>query len=277
MADDTMPPNPIVVDANTPPCVSTTPAHHFMTITAAIGYAPAGATVVVCPGGYLEQITIGKSLTLRGVTNTAANAGAAVIAPPPGGLLVSNTFFAFFSQTAAQLLVQAANVNIVDVAVDGTGAFTGCSSPSLVGIGFDTGSSGTLKRVAVRNQNIPDGSGGYCGTGSGVVDQTAGSVTVQDSSIRGFDALGFASSPVPPLATSIVIKTTPFVSVAKANNTCVIAAAATVQLSNNTITNCGVGMLVGFNSQSSIRGNTVTNVDRGIICGLTCSGGGYFG
>jgi parallel beta-helix repeat protein len=181
------------------------------------------------------------------------------------------------------VLVQATNVNIVDVAVDGTSAFTGCSSPSLVGIGFDTGSSGTLRRVAVRNQNIPTGSGGYCGDGFlpygvGILSQNAGSVTVQDSSVRGFASVGFCCL---ISATSVVIKATTFLPVTEVSySKCVVTSAATIQLSNNTVANCANGIVMDFTAQGTITGNTIiTNVPYGggILCSEGCSGGNISG
>jgi hypothetical protein len=273
---------PIVVDANFrpltgAPCVTPYSAV-YTTIGAAVSAAHSGAIIVVCPGNYAEQITINKSLTLQGVTNAAANKGAVVITVPPSGLSVSNGFYFAnsFQVVAVQVLVQASNVNIIDVAVDGTGAFTGCSSPSLAGVGFDTGSSGTLRRVAVRNQNIPDGSGGYCGTnsnppfGSGIVSQSLGSVTVQDSSVRGFTWSGFENTQQAPI--SIVIKTSVFVPIngAFAQQCVSVAGAFTLQFSNNTVTNCFLGLDLGSNPNITITGNTITNTLVGIACSGFC-------
>jgi hypothetical protein len=79
---------PIVVDANTTPCLTSYSAH-YTTIPAAVNTAPSGATISICAGNYPEQITIGMPLTLKGVTNLSANAGAAVITMPPAANWVS--------------------------------------------------------------------------------------------------------------------------------------------------------------------------------------------
>lgn len=158
-----------VVDANTIPCVDYTP--HYTDIQTAVNNAFLGGTIAVCPGTYAQQITINKSLTLRGVTNKAANTGAAVITPPSTGLLPANGFYpvGLCCQFAVQVFVQAntTNVNFVDIAIDGAGAFPSCvfGVPSIAGIVFDANSSGSLKRVALRNHNVPNGSGGYCSFG----------------------------------------------------------------------------------------------------------------
>ena len=75
--------------------------------------------------------------------------------------------------------------------VDGTNTLSSCDfGPTLVGIMFASGSSGTLKDVAFRNHNISNGSGGYCGAGTPVSANGATSVTITDSSIRNFDSEG---------------------------------------------------------------------------------------
>jgi Periplasmic copper-binding protein (NosD) len=186
--------NPIVVDANATPCIKTTV--HFTSITLAIAAAPPGAIINVCPGKYPEQLKINKSLTLQGVPNPSANAGAAVITVPNAGIpgFVADYTDNSIGLAAAQVLVQAANVNIIDLAVDGTGALPACSSstPSLVGIVYASGSSGTVKRAAIRNQSVHDGSGGYAcfQRGVGIRAVTVSSLTVQDSSVRGFSSAG---------------------------------------------------------------------------------------
>ncbi len=55
---------------------------HFATIQAAVSAVPFGATVLVCPGTYPEQVTITQPLTLKGVTDGVS--GAAIITVPAG-------------------------------------------------------------------------------------------------------------------------------------------------------------------------------------------------
>jgi hypothetical protein len=85
---------PIVVDPNPTPCVATTA--HYATIQSAVSAASSGATIQVCPGTYAEKVTIATPLTLRGVTNTAANTAAAVVTIPSG------TFKSGFTQIDIQ-------------------------------------------------------------------------------------------------------------------------------------------------------------------------------
>lgn len=161
---------PIVVDPNPVPCVATTA--HYTTIQSAVSAAPPGATIQVCPGTYAEKVTIATPLTLRGVTNSAANTAAAVVAIPSG------TFKSGFTQ----IDIKAAGVNLDDIGVDGSNTVSGCTFGTLVGILFDSGSSGSLQQVALRNHNISDGSGGYCNesaaSGIAVSSTSATSVTI---------------------------------------------------------------------------------------------------
>jgi hypothetical protein len=290
--------DPIVVDANQTPCITTDSAHHFTTVQSAVnsGITFSGATIHVCPGTYPEQITINKSLTLTGVTNPNANTGAAVIVPPTSGVTFNGNVFQRLlgrftpAGVAVQVLLQAANVNLNNLAVDGAGAITDCvAGPSLIGVGYGPGSSGSLRRVAVRNQYVPVLTGGYCGFGLGVgVGSLSGNLTVLDSSIRGFSDGGFVSSG------SSVIKTTVFSpSPSSINGTfCVFQEgnplSFTLQLSSNTISNCSSGVTLDHlqpGSTATVSGNTIVNAAVGIhafesfgtleAVGNTIAGGNY--
>jgi hypothetical protein len=303
---------PIVVDGSlvgipdqlAPPCITPYFAA-YSSIQPAINSSttPAGATILVCPANYAEQITINKSLTLQGVTNKVANKGAAVITAPASiapahGLFVNYTDNAIgflHAAAAAQVLVQATDVNIIDIGVDGAGAFTGCSSPSLIGIAYAGGSSGTVKRAAIRNQNIPNGSGGYCGAGAvfgssvgvGIRGGLAGSLavgglTIQDSSVRGFDAWGIW---VETTASSIIQENV-VTGINGAAAECIQSDfySGGGQVSNNTVSSCSRGL--DFSSlagpPTTVSGNTAANVAVGMlvaskganISGNTIAGGG---
>lgn len=265
---------PIVVDVNYsathPTCI--TPSQPYTTIGAAIAVAAPGATIHVCPGTYAEQLTISKSLTIQG----AANMGAVVIVPPSaaaGGLVSTGALSSLggFSK-AAQVLIQATNVTLLNLAVDGTGAFPGgdCTSPGIIGVGFADGSSGTLRHVALRNQNVPDGNGGYCsvnasyGVGGGIL---GGAFTLQDSSIRGFEFGGA----VIQSATQVLIETTTIVSIpGQQAVTCLGVVTQSVQIKNNTAAACQYGIIAltdsGPGPTGSITGNTITGAgSNGIL------------
>src|SRR5215467_693808 len=91
----------------------------YATISQAVVAVPPGSTVWVCPGLYPEQVTIAKSLTLRGAL--VGNTAGATITVPSGGLkqsvLLRNGAAMFF-----QVLVQGAPSDVItirDLAVNG--------------------------------------------------------------------------------------------------------------------------------------------------------------
>ncbi|MBZ5655403.1 MAG: hypothetical protein LAO56_08985 [Acidobacteriia bacterium] len=187
---------PIVVDANATPCIATTA--HYTTIQAAVNAAPSGATVQVCPGVYPEQVSIGTSLTLKGVTKNN-QAGAVIAIPANGG--VQNGGTSTFP-IVAQVDITAQNVTLNNMTIDGTGGIpnSNCSVPILVGVAFEAGSSGHVTHSALLNQavgNGPGGSNGHCGYAIQVFPAAGGLVTIDTSSIRGFGGDGVAAdSPV---------------------------------------------------------------------------------
>jgi parallel beta-helix repeat protein len=259
----------IVVDPNTPPCVPTFSAH-YTTIQAAVNAAASGATIQVCPGTYAEQVTIATALTLKGVNNTAGNTGAAVVTIPTGT----------FSGAFTQINIEAAGVTLLNIGVDGTNTLTSCDfGPSLTGILFAAGSSGTLKEVALRNHYISNGSGGYCGSGIPVTASSATSVTVTDSSVRNFDGEGFYLT----ATSTVTVKTTTVAPINPGAN-CVYANAPTVEVSNNSVADCGVGVYVTSTVQGTVSGNTIqggASGESGVFCfpvctGLTVSGNAIF-
>jgi parallel beta-helix repeat protein len=262
----------IVVDHNPTPCVTATT--HYLTIQSAVSAAPSGATIQICPGNYPEQVTIATPLTLHGVIDTAANTGAPVVTIPGGT----------FTGTFTQILVEASGVTLSDIGVDGTNTLNSCSGspgPSLIGIAFGSGSSGTLKQVALRNQNISNGSGGYCGTGTAVSATTlpgatsAASVTITDSSIRNYDGEG-----VYLVTTSSVTVKTTTVGPLDAGLGCLYANAPTITISDNAMANCEVGVYVTSTVAATVSGNTIigpssaafADASYGVFCFPTCTG-----
>jgi Right handed beta helix region len=147
----------------------------YSTITDAVQGAPAGSTILLCPGVYAEQVVISKSLTLKG--QTVGNSAYPVIMPPAGGLLVNaaglnvNSFFGLGTPLSAQVLIQgSAAVTINDIALDATGYNIPNCDSIVVGI-LVQDASVTLNRVAVKNQLQTDATCAIGGTGSGVLVQ----------------------------------------------------------------------------------------------------------
>jgi len=198
---------------------------HFTTIQAAINASPLGGTVLVCPGTYPEQITIFHPLTLKGVDSAGNNL--VLITMPSGGI-------------GNQVYVQATNVNISDVTIDGSnnGATNCGQGPN--GIQYFL-SSGTINHVAVRNE-IPSGAGLQgCFDGDGIYVATdnfgASNVTIQNSSIHAFQRNGIEAR---ARGTSVTIK----------NNS----------IGGNTVGPAGNGIAVWFGASGNITGNSIINV-----------------
>jgi len=76
----------------------------FKTIQSAVNAAPAGGTVVVCPGTYHEQVVISKPLTLTGKQATIDEKGVtptfSVTLPPPTG---TQTIYAAVVMTSSKI------------------------------------------------------------------------------------------------------------------------------------------------------------------------------
>ena len=258
----------IVVDANATPCVTATT--HYTTIQAAVSAAPSGATIQVCPGNYAEQVTITTPLTLKGLASTTNNTGAAVVTVPS----------TYTGGQFTQIDIKATGVTLLNIGVDGTNTLSSCDfGPTLTGILFDAGSSGSLKEVALRNHYISDGSGGYCDSGTPVLSSTASSVTILDSSIRNFDSLGINLT----ASTSVSVKTTTvapvYVPSPLTSNipNCVYASAPTVTVSSNTTGNCGTGVHIAATVSGTVSGNTIVGYGTfatgyGVICSFSCIG-----
>ncbi len=150
----------------------------YSSISQAVGIVPPGSIVNVCPGTYLEQITIAKPLTLQGVT--IGNVTGAVVGVPSGGLAVN------ISPYAAHILVTSGPVIISNITVDSSHNALG-SGTKLAGIYYAAGSSGIIKDVATRHQTDS-------GTGVGIfADNTNGTdelLTIENCSIHDFDFTG---------------------------------------------------------------------------------------
>lgn len=125
--------------------VGTCKAGSFAKLSAAISAAPAGSTIYVCPGTYAEQLIISKPLTLQGVISS--NTSRAIIAVPAGLQTFSSIVF---SPLAPQVEVTAGPVKLTGLIVDGT-ATSNCPTVHFVGIHYNSGSSGEVNGVEVRN------------------------------------------------------------------------------------------------------------------------------
>ena len=173
----------------------------FPTISAAVSTVPAFTIIEVCPGTYPEQVTITKPLTLHGVTVGTANE--ALITVPPAGLL-PNTISMFGESVAAQVLVEGAGqVNITNIAVDGTGGDMLCNGNIwIAGIFYGSGSTGIVNRVRASGQVD-----GTCGVGIWAENSNSTNewVTIRNSSVYNVDSAGIfvGSGPTPTLTANL--------------------------------------------------------------------------
>ncbi len=244
----------------------------FSTITAAVGSVPSGSTVLVCPNTYSEQFTISTPLTLQGVSS--GNSARVVITIPSGGLAVNVT--SIFGETvAAQVLVTSGPVNIIDITVDGTGNSNGAV---LAGIFYESGASGTVSEVTIRNGILQDEGFGIWAENGNTTNE---SVTIENCSVHDvLYGIYVAGNQTPPTLTATV----------KGNNVAnayyegidaygvggsisgnVIAASrggifdeAPASVLSNTITDAEVGMTVG-NGALMAKSNVVSNSSVGIM------------
>lgn len=230
----------------------------FPSISVAVSSVPAGATILVCPGVYPEQVTILQPLTLQGIDS--ANQDQAIVAVPGTGA-AANTTSIFGENVAAQILVQTPGpVNIANLSVDGTGGDTACADGTwLAGIFYTPGSSGSVSRVKVSGQINGACSAGVWSEGTGASQP----ITVEGSSIHDIDGVGIfvadgGSSPM--LLANI-----------KGNDVAVKTGLIGILLdnvngsaSNNNITNATFG-IADIGAAVSISSNTIDETEAAVL------------
>jgi nitrous oxidase accessory protein NosD len=216
----------ILVDDDKVQCPTAT----FTTIQSAVDAASSGDTIRVCPGTYVEQVTISKSLTIRG------DNGAIVM---PSTLHVNGADLPSGTPVAAVILVSnSAAVNISNLIVDGSNNTIAECSPK--GILFQN-SSGTIEFNAVRHIRLSPSLGG-CQSGEAIEVETAPGLTSMVQ-IQGNSVWDYQKNGITP------------------NQTGTAATIAT-----NTVTGIGPtpgaaqnGVQVAFGATGSITGNAVAD------------------
>jgi len=219
----------LLVDVNMVAC----PTAAYTSIQAAVNGASSGDTIRICPGVYVEQVSIDKSLTLT------AESGAILM---PSSLQANSTSLYDGSPLAVALLVtNTTGVTISGLIVDGTNnAISECPPPDLFGIAFQN-ASGTIAHSTVRNFKLTAAYNG-CQSGTGILVQSGGGlsskVTIETSSIHDFQKNGITADEV---GTSVVI-----------NSNTVTGVGPTTGAAQN-------GIQIGYGATGSITNNTVTN------------------
>ena len=237
---------------------------HFSTIQAAVNASAQGGTVLVCPGTYSEQVSIFHPLTLKGVVSGGSNL--ALITMPPGGV-------------GAQIYVQATNVNISDITLDGSNNGATVCGQGPTGIYYWL-SSGTINHVAVRNEFPTAGPLPDCNTGDGIFVGTdnvgASNVTIENSSIHGFQANGIE---VNGRGASATIKSNSIGGnvVGPTSNGIALWFGGTGTVSNNSIINvlepvafpnqffAGFGIIIQCSQGVTASNNTIGDTQTGVV------------
>ncbi len=171
---------------------------HFATIQLAVNSVPAGSTIDICPGNYPEQVTINKSLTLKGVASASGDQ-TVVILPPASGMVANGASAFSGAPIMAQIAVTAGPFSISNITVDGTGnGISDC--PNFDGI-LITNASGTINHVAARNQvpgTAPSSCGYYANDGIGIyvqaVQNSPSKVTIENSSVHNYNLGGIVGN-----------------------------------------------------------------------------------
>jgi hypothetical protein len=243
---------------------------NFATIQSAVSSVPAGATILICPGTYFEQVTISQPLTLKGATFN--NSNRAIIAVPAGVSVAPNVNSIDGTSFYAQVLVQNVNppgpVNITGITVDGTGASEDCSLPNAVaGIFYAPGTTGTVNEVTARNQQSCSLSAGIWAENAAGATQT---IIIQNSSVRNVDSSDIAVVSNQNPSTLAATVRANFLSMQGTFAAGVWDQGAGAAISSNFVTGGYDGIVASFgpNEQccaGTISANTVADVSNGIV------------
>jgi len=223
----------------------------FETISQAVSSVPSGSTIEVCPGRYPEQIVITQPLTLEGVPNAASDA---VIVVPSGGLSQTVDIPDFGGLIPYQVLVQATGpVNLINLAIDGTGADAG-GQITMAGIIY-LDASGRAANLALRNQQCQLDGFGVLAITTAAAAQT---VSVENSVIRGFDNAGMWTEsdggPMTVNLTSNIING----KAATLTNAFVYSLRATGTVQSNLISGASVPVLINSSQPVRVTENTIS-------------------
>jgi nitrous oxidase accessory protein NosD len=153
----------ILVDDDKAQC----PTAKFTTIQSAVDAANPGDTIRVCAGTYVEQVSISKSLTIRGDNGTIVM---------PAAVKVNGSDIPSGTPVAAVILVtNASPVEINNLIVDGSNNGISECSPDLKGILFQN-ASGAIRHNAVRHIRLSPSLPG-CQSGEAIEVETASGLT----------------------------------------------------------------------------------------------------
>ncbi len=218
----------LVVDDDKVEC----PSAGFAHIQDAIEAASPGDEIHICKGSYVEQVKIGKPLTID------ADNGAILM---PSAMQANTTSLFDAAPIATALLVAGTNgVSISGLTVDGANNGISQCTPDLIGISFQN-ASGALARMTVRNFKLAASLNG-CQSGTGIFVQSGNGgvskVEIDDCTVHDFQKNGITAD---EKGTTTVIR----------RNVVTGIGPATGAVQN--------GIQIGFGAAGSILENVVTN------------------
>jgi len=218
----------LVVDDDKVEC----PSAGFAHIQDAIEAASPGDEIHICKGSYVEQVKIGKPLTID------ADNGAILM---PSAMQANTTSLFDAAPIATALLVAGTTgVSISGLTVDGANNGISQCTPDLIGISFQN-ASGALARMAVRNFKLAASLNG-CQSGTGIFVQSGNGgvskVEIDDCTVHDFQKNGITAD---EKGTTTVIR----------RNVVTGIGPATGAVQN--------GIQIGFGAAGSILENVVTN------------------
>ena len=244
----------------------------YNTISDAVAAVSSGATILVCPGNYPEQVVITQPLTLRGVQSQ--DPVRPVVTVPSGGLTQSVISPANGKTMFFQIMVkdtESGAVNIEGIGVDGTNNLvTGGSW--LEGIYYQN-SSGVLSGVATYDQAASKYGYGILMEGT---TSPAKTFTVNESSVHDFLSEGIRVYGSPEASLTVNIQSNSVISYNSLGSKSVsggidLQGSATGSISGNKVItrpatpgNSSAKIGIAFQSNTIVSGNTVDGWFNGI-------------
>jgi hypothetical protein len=157
----------------------------YSSIQAAVNASASGGTVVVCPGTYDEQVSVGVSkLTIQG----SGNGSSSIIRPTTAS---PNTVTEASGYVDAPIVYAGpglSGITLQNLTVDGSGMESNplfnCTD-DLVGVLYQ-GAAGTMDTLTVVHTNTGSG----CGTGLGIEAIEGSSATIQKTTVADYNKNG---------------------------------------------------------------------------------------
>jgi Right handed beta helix region len=238
---------------------ATCPTAKFTTIQSAVNAASPGATIHICAGTYVEQVSISKPL------NIEADSGTILM---PSAMQANAASLVDSTPLATAILVNgASDVTIEGLIVDGTNSGISECSPILFGVIFQN-ASGTVDRLTVRNFKLAASLNG-CQSGSGIFVQSgsgqSSTVLIEKSTVHDFQKNGITANEVGTSATILYnvvtgVGPTP----GAAQNGIQIGFGATGSITNNVVTNNVWSTCTAVTSCTAVATNILVTQSDGI-------------